>query len=105
MDTATEAFVSTVASSVAAVAAVFAIIVAVIALVVARRTLREAGATTQAQRETLGATEAVVAGTGTLVSRIEVSTRILQLTLQESEATREFELLHRIAIQVNALIR
>jgi hypothetical protein len=96
----TEAFISTVAAGVAAVAALFALGVAVVALVVARSTLREARTTTDAQRETLKATEAVVAGTGKLVSRVEESTLALHLILTESQAARGVELCREIARQV-----
>lgn len=100
MSAGTEAFISTVAAAVAAVAAAAALIVAVIALIVARRTLQEARTTTEAQRETLKVTEAVVAGTGKLVSRVEESTLALHLILTESQATRGLELLQEIARQV-----
>jgi hypothetical protein len=100
MSAGTEAFISAVAAAVAAVAAAAALIVAVIALIVARRTLQEARTTTEAQRETLKATEAVVAGTGKLVSRVEESTLALHLILTESQAARGVELCREIARQV-----
>src|SRR5439155_18846279 len=100
MDTGTEAFITTIAAEVAAVAAAAALLVAVIALFVARRTLQEARTTTEAQRETLKATEAVVAGTGRLVSRVEESSLALHMILVELQATRALELLQEIARQV-----
>src|SRR5579859_564220 len=100
MSAGTEAFISTFAAAVAAVATAAALVVAVIALIVARRTLREARRTTEAQRETLRATEAVVAGTGKLVSRVEESTLALHMILVESQATRGLELLQEIAHQM-----
>ncbi len=103
MSAGTEAFISTVAAAVAAVAAAAALIVAVIALIVARRTLQETRTTTEAQRETLKATEAVVAGTGKLVSRVEESTLALHLILTESQAARGVELYREIARQVFAV--
>jgi hypothetical protein len=100
MSAAFEAFWSTVAAAVAALAALLALGVAFGALIVARSTLREARTTTEAQRETLKATEAVVAGTGKLVSRVEDSTLALHLILTESQAARGVELCREIARQV-----
>lgn len=84
-----EALVSTVAAAIAAVAAV-------VALLLARRTLGEARSTTEVQRETVRATEAVA-------GRIEATTHALHRILAETQAARELEQLTRIANQVGAV--
>jgi hypothetical protein len=85
------------AATASTVAAAIAALAAVVALIYARSILREAGATTAAQHDTLHATKA-------LTGRIETSIDKLEQILAETQAMRELEQLTRVAEQVAMVI-